>query len=100
MKNSSKSKLFLTKKISKELNACMNGKNENWSLRLSNDRKNSERNNMRGLRKSINMKNVKELSKIGLSRVLSSNKKKSIKRKPRTSIRRGKMRRIKKSKRV
>ena len=100
MKNSSKSKLFLTKKISKELNACMNGKNENWSLKLSSDRKNSERSSMKGSRKSISMKNTKELSKIGLSRASSSNKKRSIKRKLRTSIRRGKMKRIKRLKRA
>ena len=100
MKNSSKSKPFLIKKISRELSACMSGKNENWSLKLSSDRKNSERNSTRGSRKSISMRNAKELSKIGLSRASSSNKKKSIKRKSRTSIRRGKMKRIKKSKRV
>ena len=78
----------------------MSGKNENWSLKLSNDRRNSERSSMRGSRKSISMKNAKELSKIGLSRASSSNKKKYIKRKSRTSIKRGKMKRIKKSKRV
>ena len=100
MKNSSKSKPSLIKKTSKELNACMNGKSENWSLKLLNDRKNSERSSMRDLRKSISMKNVRELSKIGLSRASSSNKKRSIRRKLRTSTRRGKMKRIKKLKRV
>ena len=100
MKNSSKSKPFLIKKISKEHNACMNGKSENWSLKLSSDRKNSERSSMKGSRKSISMKNVRELSKIGLSRASSSNKKRSIKRKLRTSIRREKMKRIKRLKRV
>ena len=100
MRNSSKSRQYSIKRISRELSACMNGKNENWSLKLSSDKKNSERSSTKGLRKSISMKNAKELSKIGLSRASSSNKKKFIKRKLRTSIRREKMKRIKRLKRA
>ena len=55
---------------------------------------------MNDLRKSISMKSVKELSKIGLSRASSSSKKNSIIRRWRITIKKGKMKKTKKSKRV